>query len=314
MEKLSSSEIFSGTSIFSWIKMGLSAAIAAVSIIVFAIVNAVCSRGDGSFNIIGLVIWLALTCVIAIGVKTAVACKFRAAHVAVVVDAVNMGVIPEGQVSAGVETVTSRFGSVSGYAAVEKGVRGSVMKIQKTLNVYGGRMLGVPVVSQLIKLSQNFVGWALGFMSDCCMGYTFNDEEQGVYRSATDAVTAYHQTWRNLYQNALKLALIMMSCLVIAFLLVFFILVPVFSSAAGSAVYGLVVAAVITFILVKGFKNAVVDSYFMINTMERYFDEARYAMLDDEYYAPLYKLSKKYQSLYSRGKQDEARAAAAENN
>lgn len=177
MEKLSPSEIFSGTSIFSWIKMGLSAAIAAVSIIVFAIVNAVCSHGDGSFNIIGLIIWLALTCVIAIGVKTAVACKFRAAHVAVVVDAVNMGVIPEGQVSAGIETVTSRFGSASGYAAVEKGVQGSVMKIQKTLNVYGERMLGVPVVSQLIKLSQNFVGWALSFMSDCCMGYTFNDEQ-----------------------------------------------------------------------------------------------------------------------------------------
>lgn len=308
MEKLSPEQIFGKTGIFVLLKIALAAVSLVLSIVVLAIIVAVSSAGEGSFNIVGALIWLVISASITFAVNYFAGYIVKAGHVDIAANAVEVGMVPEEQLKNARQDVGERFVNCNVYFSQRTAVRRAVGQIQKSFNAIGSpQYRGLPVVAQLIAVVQFFIGLSLtNFISDCCLGYTFTETDKGLYKSSAESVMAYHQSWRNLVDNGLKLAGGIIAAVVLVFVLSVCIFAAVFTSMfGGNAFAGLMGAFAFGYFAVSVVKNGIIDSYLMINYMEDFINEARYCDVTQEAFGDLYRESSRFAVLYSKAKQEE---------
>lgn len=307
MEKLSSGQIFNKTFIFVLLKILLSAASFLASIIVLSIIAAITDNA-----LIEAAVWLVLTVGITFAINYFVGYYVKAGHVAAVTDAASVGLVPDDVLKVSINTVKERFPTCNDYFLYRKSLNGSINQLQKTLNVFAARYRHIIVVGSLISLLQTFVGTALNFMIDCCMGYTFWKDGKGLYTSASDAAVIYNLSWKRLFDKALMLAVQIIVAMVLVFLVIFCIFVPLFTSVYNSDIMAGALGAVsLGFFTVSAIKNGIIDSDLMIKTMSAYFDEAKYIELAADDYAQACKASPKYQALYNKAQSENNTAANA---
>lgn len=306
MERLSPSQIFSKTAIFVLLKVALSAVAAILSIIVLSVVVSISSAGGGSFNFIGALIWILITVGIVFLVNYFAGYFVKAGHAAIVADAAVVGMVPEDQLKVAKEEVDARFVNCNAFFSYRMAVRGSVNQIQKSLNVFGSRFDGVPVMAQLVNVAKFFVGLSLSFVLDCCLGYTFNEKDKGLYKSSAESVMAYRQNWRGLVDNSLKLAGGVILTVVLIFFFATSIFAAVFTSMySGNVLAGLMGAMAVGYFIAAAVKNGIIDSYLMISLMEGFLNESRYSDLTQEAFGELYRESSKFAVLYNKAKQED---------
>ncbi len=299
MEKLSPEKIFNKTFSYVFLKMLMPLGSLVVSLITMKIISGI---AGGEVGIVGTAIWLVITIAFAFGLNFFLGYKFKASHMAVVTDAVSVGMIPDDMNAMAKESVEYRFPSCNEFLAYSNLVKPAINQLQKNLNTFDERRMRVPVLGQLLKLCQVFVGMALSFTFDLVLGYTFWRDGKPLYTSAADGVAIYYNSWRRITENVMFLALEIIVSMVVVFVFIFAIMAAMLAPSYGPVAGGFLGAGVAYFFCstVKVF----IDSRLSIRLMTSFFEEAQYAEITPDDYAYICRASSKYNKLFQKAQNE----------
>jgi len=197
--------------------------------------------------------------------------------------------------------VKERFTAANVFFAVDKLVSAAVKQIQKGIGKIGDVLSFIPGMSQITSLAQYFVALSLGYVDECCLGYTFYKKDQGAFKSAADGVVIYAQNWKTLLGNAAKtmlMVIIGLACITLVLFVLLGLLFRVFEWPGW-------IAFVISVLIALAIKFAFVDSFILTRTMVAYMGVAPTTEITYDLYDKLCKLSSKFKSLFNKGQEEQ---------
>ncbi len=169
----------------------------------------------------------------------------------------------------------------------------------------------IPGMNAIVSIGKMFIGIALGYIDECCLGYTFLKKEQGAFKSAADGVVIYAQNWKKLLKDAAKTTAIVV-ILIIVITLVSFILFFIISRMLFSNSIFKPLADIVAFLLAccvaLAIKSAFIDSYMLVKMMVSYMQEAPTTVITFDLYGKLCGLSAKFKELFNKGQQEAAQS------
>ncbi|MEG2769716.1 MAG: hypothetical protein RR902_02775, partial [Oscillospiraceae bacterium] len=269
---MKASTIFAKTMKFVWLKLGLGMATFLGSVVLMAILGGIAFAAQNSaVTYLLLLIWLLLVGVTVNIVNHYFGYMVKAGHVAIVTQAAITGEIPDDQFDAAKKMVSERFVTSNVYFLVNGLVNGAVHQLQRGVDAVDSMLGDVPGISTLLSVAKAFIGIALGYVDECCLGYTFYKKEQGACKSAADAVVIYFQNWKTLMKNALILSIVVVAVTFVCWLVIMLALVGIVSS--FNPIVGWI-AVFLAFILAAVIKTAFVDSYIMVKMVVSFMEVA----------------------------------------
>ena len=147
-------------------------------------------------------IWLGLIGVVNFFLNHYIGYLVKAGHVAVIAMAYQTGYVPAKPFEMGKTMVKERFGTSNVYFALDKLVAGSIKQLQRTLGRVTDSLLGaLPGADGIKSLTNMFLDISLGYVDECCLGYTFYHPAQNPYKSAADGVIIYFQNVEDVAQG-----------------------------------------------------------------------------------------------------------------
>lgn len=299
---MKTSEIYLKTMKFVWAKLLLGLATVVASVIILAICLGIASLfGEGAI-FIGVCFWIAGTAIVSNLLNQYVGYLFKAGHVAVIATAVTTGSIPENQIETAKTMVKERFLTSNVYFAVDKLVSGAVKQIQNGLGKIDSIFGNIPGVSAIVSFAQIFVGIALGYVDECCLGYTFIKKEQGAFKSAADGVVIYFQNWKKLLKDAALMSFVVIVITILAWIIPFAVFGGIFAALSWPRWIAAILAILVALII----KSAFIDSYMMVKMMVSYMEVAPSTEITFDLYGKLCKLSGKFKSLFQKGEEETA--------
>jgi hypothetical protein len=258
-------------------------------------------------TVILLIVWASATGFVRFALMHYMGYLVKAGHVAVIAEAAVTGRIPDDQVAYGKRMVTERFATSNVYFAVDKLVAGAVKQLQGYIQKAGNKMDFIPGMDSLVKAGKFFIDILLGYVDECCLGYTFHKRDQNAFKSAADGVVLYVQNWKRLLGDAAKTALwviLLLGGITLAAFLVLGLLCKLF----GLPGYlGFLLACVIAWAI----KFAFIDSYVMVNMMTGYMETAVTTVPAIDLYGQLAMVSSKFKGLWEKGKSEAMRSGTA---
>ena len=294
-------DVYFKTMIFVWLKLALGGAMLLVSLILLAICLGLGSLGSGNGMIIAFFIWLLLVCAMYGLVNRYVGYMLKAGHVAMVTTAVTTGTLPENQLQAATAVIKERFVTANVYFVVDRLVSGAVSQLQRGLQKIDDLLGKIPGVSLIVSFAQMFVQIALGYVDECCLGYTFLHKEQSAFKSAADGVVIYFQNWKKLMKDAAIMTLIVIGISFLSWLLPFLLFTAIFAAFGIHWVFALIIGIIISAVI----KSAFIDSWMMVKMMVSYMEIAPTTQITFDLYDKLCKLSSKFKSLFTKGQQEQ---------
>lgn len=298
---MSTKDVYLKTMKFVWLKLALGGAIFLFSLITLAIFAAIGSIGSGGGMTIAICLWLILVAGVFVWVERYFGYMLKAGHVAMVTTAVTTGTLPENQLEAATTMVKERFATANAYFVIDRLISGAVNQLQKGLQKVEDLLGNIPGVSLLVSFAQVFVNIALGYIDECCLGYTFLHKEQSAFKSAADGVVIYFQNGKKLLKDAAITSLIVMGASFVLWL------VPFIFFALVLGIFGIhwIVALILGIIVSAVLKSAFVDSYMMVKMMVSYMQVAPTTQITFDLYDKLCKLSAKFKSLFTKGQEEQ---------
>lgn len=296
---MTAKEVFSKTLVFGWIKLGLGLLNILIAIVLFAILMGIsvlfASEGVGA---VMFFIWLGVIGIVNFIINHYIGYLVEAGHVAIIATAFKTGTVPADPVSTGKSMVKERFGTSNVYFALDKLIAGSVKQLQRTLGRIADSLLGaIPGTDGVKSLMNMFLDISLGYIDECCLGYTFNHPEQNAYKSAADGVVIYAQNWKTLLKDAAKTTLMVILSIVAVTLVAFVIFGGLFRLFGWSGF----VAFVISLFLAWTVKYAFIDSWILVKMMSSYMQVVPNTQITFDLYGKLGGLSKKFKELFRKG-------------
>ena len=294
-------EIYVKTMPFCLAKLMLGAITVAISAVVLAILMGLAWLfGSDGVTAIMLIVWLASLGVIRFLLMHYVGYLVKAGHIAVITEAVVTGRIPDDQVVYGKRMVTERFATSNVYFVVDKLVAGAVKQLQRSLEKVGNAFSFIPGMPALVKVGKLFIDISLGYVDECCLGYTFHKRDQSAFKSAADGVAIYAQNWKKLLGDAVKTTAIVIA-LLIAITLVSFVALGLLCKLFGLPGYlGFLFACLVALAV----KFAFIDSCILVRMMVSYMEVAPSTVLEFDLYGKLCAVSSKFKELYEKGKSE----------
>lgn len=299
--ELKASDVYFKTMKFVWLKLALGAAVILFALLSLAICLGIGSLGSGEGMLIVFWIWLVLVCIVSAVVNHYFGYMIKAGHVAMVATAVTTGQLPQNQFEAAKNMVKERFATANVYFVVDRLVSGAVSQLQRGLQKIDNLLGGIPGVSAIIAFAQMFVQIALGYVDECCLGYTFLHREQSAYKSAADGVVIYFQNWKKLLKDAAITTLIVIGVSLLAWLLPFLLFLGILSVVGLQHAW--IFALIIGVMFSVAIKSAFIDSYMMVKMMVSYMEVAPSTQITFDLYDKLCKLSGKFKQLFNKGQQ-----------
>ncbi|MBS6237361.1 MAG: zinc ribbon domain-containing protein [Bacteroides sp.] len=296
---MTAKEVFTKTLVFGWIKLGLGLLNILIAIVLFAILMGVsvlfASEGVGA---IMFFIWLVAIGVVNFIINHYIGYLVKAGYVAIIATAFKTGTVPADPVNTGKAMVKERFGTSNVYFALDKLIAGSVKQLQRTLGRIADGLLGaIPGTDGVKSLMNMFLDISLGYIDECCLGYTFNHPEQNAYKSAADGVVIYAQNWKTLLKDATKTTLMVIISIIAVTLVAFIIFGGLFRLFGWSGF----VAFVISLFLAWTVKYAFIDSWILVKMMSSYMQVVPNTQITFDLYRKLGGLSKKFKELFKKG-------------
>ena len=301
---MTSKQVFRGTMPFIMAKLALGGVMVLVSALLLAILMGIgWLFGDGGI-FVGILIWCGCIGGIRFALMHYVGYLLKAGHIAVIAEAFKTGQIPANQVEYGKNMVKERFLTTNVYLAIDKLISAAIKEIQKVIDKAGNALDFIPGMDSLASAAKFFVDISLGYVDECCLAWTFYNQEQSAFESAADGVVIYAQNWKALLKNA---AMTMLKTVVLLVVLTLLIFVPIgllFKVLKWSGFAAFILACLVAYVV----KFAVMDSYIMIQMMSTYMQVAPTTVITFDLYGKLCNMSKKFKEMFYRGK-EEAEAA-----
>ena len=296
---MTASEVFGKTLVFGWIKLGLGLVNILIAVLLFAVLMGI-SVLMGSEGVAGImfVVWLFAVGIVNFIINHYFGYLVKAGHVAGIATAFQTGQVPNDPVNTGKTMVKERFGTSNVYFAIDKLVAGSVKQLQRTLGRVTDSLLGaIPGIDGVKGLMNMFLDISLGYIDECCLGYTFNHKEQNAYKSAADGVVIYAQNWKTLLKDSAKTTLTVILSVVVITLVGFILFGGLFRLLGWSGFVAFVIALFFAWTV----KYAFVDSWILVKMMSSYMQVAPTTVITFDLYGKLSQLSGKFRELYKKG-------------
>lgn len=303
---MTAKEIYSRTMPFNWAKLLLGLATVVISAILFLILFGI-GKLFGDAAGIMIIIWLIATGVVRFLLMHYLGYMVKAGHVAIISMAVTSGQIPNDQVNVGKKMVTERFVESNVYFALDKLVSGAVKQLQNVLQKAGNALSFVPGMDSVVKVGKLFIDISLGYIDECCLGYTFYKKDEGAFKAGADGVVIYFQNWKVLLKDAAKTTLVVLALLIVMALVVFVGIGGLFRLLKWSQV----VAFLISLFIAWAVKYAFIDSWILVKMMVSYMEVAPNTVITFDLYNKLCGLSNSFAQLFNKGKQEQPAAAFA---
>lgn len=300
--KLKAKEIFAKTTKFVWLKLAMGAAITVASIILLAIFMLLGKLIGGSASVIMGLIWIVCTYGIYRFAMSYMGYLIKAGHVAVIAEMCTTGNVPDDMFNYGKEKVKAKFATSNVYFVIDKLISGAVSQLQKAAGKIGGLLDAIPGMSFITSLVQTFIGIALGYIDECCLGWCFVNESENSFKASCDGVVIYFQNIKHLLKSSLTVTLIVIGLTILAWLIPFLLLVGLFKLLNWGVFWAIILALIIAITL----KSAFIDSWMMIKMMTSYMEVAPGTEISFELYEKLCKLSAKFKKLFEKGRQEDA--------
>ncbi len=296
---MTTSEVYSKTLAFGWIKLGLGVINILIDVVLFGILMGI-SLLMGSEGVAGimLMVWIALVGVVNFVLNHYVGYLVKAGHVAVIATAFQTGQVPNDPVNTGKLMVKERFGTSNVYFAIDRLVAGSVKQLQRTLGRVTDTLFGaIPGMDSVKGLMNLFLDISLGYIDECCLGYTFNHKEQNAYKSAADGVVIYAQNWKTLLKDSAKTTFTVILSVVVVTLIGFILFGGIFRLLGWSGLVAFVIALLFAWTV----KYAFIDSWILVKMMSSYMTAAQTTVITFDLYGKLSNLSAKFRELFKKG-------------
>ena len=304
---MTAKQLFSKTMPFVWAKLVLGGLMVLILAILLGILMGIGWLFGGTAMVILFLVWLACIKFVRGWVMTYMGYLVKAGHIAVIAEACFTGQVPTNQVEYGKEKVKERFLTSNVYFAVDKLVSGAVKEIQRGIGKVGAKLDFIPGMEAITGAAQFFVSISLGYIDECCLGWTFYNKEQGAFKSAADGVVIYAQNWKTLLKDAAKTMLKVMLLTLLIALIIFVPIGILFKLLKWSGLLAFVLALLLAWIV----KFAALDSYIMIQMMASYMSVAPNTTITFDLYSKLCSISKKFKELFSKGQEETPQPAYA---
>lgn len=304
---MKASTLFMKTLPFCWAKLILGVANLLAAALLFGILFGVGMLiGEESLFIMFL-IWVVLAVYVNYFINHYFGYLVKAGHVAVITEAVTGGALPENQVKYGASKVKERFVTANVYFVVDKLVSRAVKQIQNGVEKVGNLFDSIPGVSTIASLLNMFIGIFLGYIDECCLGWTFHNKEQSAFKSAADAVVIYAQSWKTLMKSA---AFTMIKVIVAMIVLTIVCFVPV-ALLFSALEWNLLIGFVLSIMLANAVKSAFLDSFIMCEMITSYMNVATQTEITFDLYGKLCKISNSFKKLFDKGQAEPSPVPAA---
>ena len=293
-------DIYLKTMKFVWLKLALGAAVTLVSTIILGIFMLIGYAIGGPGVMIMLIFWMMLTGGIYRFAMYYAGYMLKAGHIAVIAKTVTTGEVPENQFEYGKQMVASRFASANVYFVVDKLVSGAVHQLQRIVGKVGGALDVIPGMDSITSILQTFIGIALGYVDECCLGYCFVNEKEGAFKASCDGVVIYYQNIKKLLKDAAVTTLVVLVSTFVAWLLPFILILGIFRILHWNMIAAVILALIVAIVI----KTAFIDSYMMVKMMVSYMEVAPSTEITYDLYDKLCKLSDKFKKLFHKAKED----------
>jgi len=302
---MTAKQLFNKTRPFCMAKLALGGATVLLSLILFAILMGIgWLFGDGGLAVT-FIIWIGGIGVIRLVLMHYFGYLVKAGHIAVIAETMKTGRVPSNQVNYGKQLVTERFATSNIYFAVDKLVTGAVKQIQGGIEKLGNKLDFVPGMGAVTGVAKFFTSISLGYIDECCFGWTFYNPQQGACKSAADGVVIYAQNWKVLLKDAAKT---MAKTIGLTILIALLIFVPVGLICKLLKVSGFA-AFIIVCLIAWVVKFAFMDSYIMCQMMVSYMQVAPTTVITFDLYSKLCRLSSKFKELFQKGQAEDPQTA-----
>lgn len=290
------SEVYFKTMKFVWAKLLLGFATVAISLVLLAMFLGVGSLFHAEAVIYAFFGWILVTALVYNLINRYFGYMVKAGHVAIIATAVTAGQIPDNQIETAKNMVKERFLTSNVYFVVDNLVSGAVKQLQNGLQKVDNLLGNIPGVSFVVQFAKVFVGIALGYVDECCLGYTFVKKEDGAFKSAADGVVIYFQNWKKLLKDAAVTAIIVIVLTALSWIVPFVVFGALFKALSIPSWIAVFVALMVALII----KSAFVDSYMMVKMMVSYMEVAPSTQITFDLYGKLCKLSSKFKQLFGK--------------
>ena len=297
---MTAKDIFMQTLPFCWAKLGLGILNIVICTVLFAILMGISLlfASEGVFFIMFL-IWLGLIGGVNYVINHYFGYLVKAGHVAVIAQTFKDGRVPDNCVSVGKKMVLDRFGTANAYFIVDKLVSGAVKQLQRTLGRVANSLFGALPGADTMKSAANFfLDISLGYVDECCLSYTFYNQNQNAYKSACDGVVIYAQNWKHLLKNAAMTALTVIVSIVVVTLIAFVLFGGAFRLLGWSGFVAFVLAVMLAWTV----KFAFIDSWMMVKMMHGYMQVAPTTVITFDLYTKLSGFSGKFKKLFQESR------------
>ena len=295
-------DVYLKTMKFVWLKLAFGGAIVLASLILLGIFALIGSLFGGSVMAIFICLWMILTGGIYRFAMNYVGYMLKAGHVAVIAETVVSGQVPANQFEFGKQAVTKRFATSNAYFVIDKLVSGAVKQLQRVVGKIGGALDMIPGMESVTNIIQNFIGIALGYVDECCLGYCFIQKDEGAFKSSCDGVVIYFQNAKKLLKDAAVTTLIVMVATFAAWIVPFILFATIFKIFG----WNMLIAVILAVFVAATLKLAFIDSYMMVKMMVSYMEVAPSTEITFDLYDKLCGLSNKFKSLFEKAKTEMA--------
>lgn len=201
-------------------------------------------------------------------------------HISVVVELLTKGNVPEGksQVAFGKDQVTNNFGTANVAFVLDNMVHAAVRQIQRWIMRVGNMFSFIPGSKNIIGIINAIMSIALNYIDEAIVSYVFvrknNGYEESVWKSASDGVVLYAQSWKDMLKTAVGSVIFIYAFNIIIFLILAFPFMFISKLISGNTpelgfllgALALIAAYVVTTIL----KRALIDPIVTIAMIRSY--------------------------------------------
>ena len=304
---MTAKDIFRQTRPFCIAKLAIGSAVVLVLLVLLALLMGIGWIFGKIGMFIGLILWTGCIGAVRFAVMHYGGYLVKAGHVAVIAEAMKTGQVPANQISRGKELVSERFLTSNVYFAVDKLVGEAIKQIQKGLRKVSNKLDFIPGMGVVTGLAKFFVDISLGYVDECCLGWTFYQKEQGAFQSAADGVVIYVQNWKTLLKDAAKTMGKVLLLMVVITLAIFIPTGLLFKLLKWPALAALLFSCLIAWMV----KFAFIDSYILCQMMAGYLKAAPNTPVTFDLYTKLCSLSASFKELFRKGQAEGSRPAQA---